>query len=93
MNFPVCRTISCCLYPSIASTDFVCIFQCDTNDRDGVMTYKTASACISPITFGILPVNLFPCKDLHKKRQINSHTCKRKKYLVEENQMTVNIYS
>ena len=30
-------------------------------------TYKTARACIRPMTSGILPVNLFPCSDLQEK--------------------------
>lgn len=33
-------------------------------------TYRTARACIRPITEGIGPVNLFPCKDLIKDTHI-----------------------
>ena len=30
-------------------------------------TYRTARACINPMTSGILPVNLFPCNDLTRR--------------------------
>ena len=33
-------------------------------------TYKTANACMRPITSGIVPTNLFPCNDLHTNHMI-----------------------